>query len=71
MIIWFLGIIEWTPRSFSMGKLRTFYSFQVPYLFQGELYKIKVVFFGNFIGFNQTLSIHVLGPVLVGQPDAS
>ena len=34
-------IWDWTCLSFHLGKLETFRSFQVTYLFQGELFKWK------------------------------
>ena len=36
-------ILEWTRPSFSMGKLGTCSSFQVTYVFQRELYKMKEI----------------------------
>ena len=36
--------LEWTRPSFPMGELRTFSSYQVNRVFQGELYNMKVIY---------------------------
>ena len=43
-------ILEWTCLIFPKGKLGTFYSFIVPYSFQGELYKLKVILLSAYGG---------------------